>query len=780
MSDVTTVSDLETNKKHITFCNEVITGKAGGIASGADIAAATNAVTGQIQKTLPQVIEDLGPQYFADWPGAGDPPVTLTNSGQALRYQLAGGGDGHDYCWSGVFPKTVNPGDTPTPLGSGGWIDRSDVTFQNDLASESGASKVGAFDSIAALRLSSALPVGKTVRVISYHAGWAAIAKPPIGGGEFVVMSDSTAVDDGGITFVNASGQRIRRLFTGRSLHSSWFGARDNGTDPDQDAINSALVYALTLVSVSTGNNDHIGGADVILFGNHLTTAPIQFVNYEGGVGLIGEGGATISTNHSTGAYEGGYSAGIIVGRQSEWASSFGSCTWRNRIHNIKIQKVGGISCYGIIASGIRDMSIRDVQVDGQFVGLWIENCSESVFDRFFTVGCGYGLVNNGRYNSKSPLGFNFSTNDVSNNNYTNISHRTPIICGTLQMCTRQNRYFGQYVGLWGSGTAPSVPASLSLPTTVCGVNIDNNTKGDTYECIFDGFIFESKLDGNYDAFYIKVPSKAFPTHGLTFRNCYLQVYAADYAGNLVTTLFNFNLSTDSRMASIVIDNCGCRYQDATVFYPRFLKMSGARNNGTFLTIRNPVSPFMLTTSNMGGAYLPEVVAWERVNMEDAAFGSTNWTLVGGTAKAGTGTNGIQKVYTFTGATTACYMEKTFSGAQIRNDKARLGLVYVQFQHSGDVKPYVNFYVNNTGDTDTDISGSTNNNRYGNVMVDYLDTNGVRTIVFNPFSAGGISLSTLRVRIGKGSSASAANYVDIQEVVVGFLPLGTMPYLPTA
>lgn len=142
MSDLLTAADLEAAKKHDTFHSEVITGKAGGLASGADIATATNAVTGQVQKTLPKVIEDLGPQYFADWPVAGDPPVTLTNAGQALRYQLADGGDGHDYCWSGAFPKVVPAGSTPTPLGSGGWIDRSDIALRDELASESGITMI--------------------------------------------------------------------------------------------------------------------------------------------------------------------------------------------------------------------------------------------------------------------------------------------------------------------------------------------------------------------------------------------------------------------------------------------------------------------------------------------------------------------------------------------------------------------------------------------------------------------------------------------------------------
>ena len=58
---------------------------------------------------------------------------TLTNSRQTLTY------GGHEYSWSGVFPKAVSAGSTPTPIGSGGWIDRSDVTLRNDLAATDGA-----------------------------------------------------------------------------------------------------------------------------------------------------------------------------------------------------------------------------------------------------------------------------------------------------------------------------------------------------------------------------------------------------------------------------------------------------------------------------------------------------------------------------------------------------------------------------------------------------------------------------------------------------------------
>ena len=146
MSELLTVTDLEIAKKHDTFHSEVITGKAGGVAAGAKIDAATNAVTGQVQKTLPKVMEEIAGNHLGDWPGTGDQSVTLTNVAQTLRWQVADGGDGHDYAWTGAFPKIVAAGSTPTPLGAGGWVDRSDVVLRDQLAESTGATKVGTSD----------------------------------------------------------------------------------------------------------------------------------------------------------------------------------------------------------------------------------------------------------------------------------------------------------------------------------------------------------------------------------------------------------------------------------------------------------------------------------------------------------------------------------------------------------------------------------------------------------------------------------------------------------
>lgn len=59
---------------------------------------------------------------------------SLQNVRQTLLYS-----DGHRYGWTGGFPKKVEAGDSPTPLGAGGWIDRSDVTLRGELAADNGA-----------------------------------------------------------------------------------------------------------------------------------------------------------------------------------------------------------------------------------------------------------------------------------------------------------------------------------------------------------------------------------------------------------------------------------------------------------------------------------------------------------------------------------------------------------------------------------------------------------------------------------------------------------------
>ena len=97
--------DLITAKKHDTFHSEVITGKTGGLSTGANIDYATNAVTGQVQKTLPKVLDDLDWSYvglFADG-------VTFTD-----KTDFAVDAVGTQWIYTGSLPFSATAGTVPS------------------------------------------------------------------------------------------------------------------------------------------------------------------------------------------------------------------------------------------------------------------------------------------------------------------------------------------------------------------------------------------------------------------------------------------------------------------------------------------------------------------------------------------------------------------------------------------------------------------------------------------------------------------------------------------
>lgn len=97
--------DLITAKKHDTFHSEVITGKVGGVSTGADIDYATNAVTGQVQKTLPATIDGLDWSYvgkFADG-------VTFTK-----KTDFALDSVGTQWIYTGSLPFSATAGTVPS------------------------------------------------------------------------------------------------------------------------------------------------------------------------------------------------------------------------------------------------------------------------------------------------------------------------------------------------------------------------------------------------------------------------------------------------------------------------------------------------------------------------------------------------------------------------------------------------------------------------------------------------------------------------------------------
>lgn len=141
--DVVSLADLQTAKKHQIFEAEVITGKQGGLPSGASIDYATNQVTGQVQKTMPAVIRDMGfePASF-DFTTGGT--LGTNDRNKAVLWPLPGG-DGGYYNWRGALPKVIPAASTPASSGGvsmSGWQPVSDPILRRDLAAPGGAGLV--------------------------------------------------------------------------------------------------------------------------------------------------------------------------------------------------------------------------------------------------------------------------------------------------------------------------------------------------------------------------------------------------------------------------------------------------------------------------------------------------------------------------------------------------------------------------------------------------------------------------------------------------------------
>ncbi|EHO2156943.1 endorhamnosidase [Salmonella enterica subsp. enterica serovar Enteritidis] len=126
------LNDLQIAKKHQIFEAEVITGKQGGVAGGADIDYATNQVTGQTQKTLPAVLRDVGfsPASFNFTTGG---TLGVNDADKAVLWPKEDGGDGNYYAWRGSLPKVIPA--ASTPLATGGisdsaWDAFGDITFR--------------------------------------------------------------------------------------------------------------------------------------------------------------------------------------------------------------------------------------------------------------------------------------------------------------------------------------------------------------------------------------------------------------------------------------------------------------------------------------------------------------------------------------------------------------------------------------------------------------------------------------------------------------------------
>ncbi len=121
--DVLSLADLQTAKKHQIFEAEVITGKSGGVATGADIDYATNQVTGQTQKTLPAVLRDAGFSPVS-WDFSTGGTLTVNDRDKVVYDPVSKTW----YSYAGTLPVVVPAG--LNPVGNADWKPQTDPNLR--------------------------------------------------------------------------------------------------------------------------------------------------------------------------------------------------------------------------------------------------------------------------------------------------------------------------------------------------------------------------------------------------------------------------------------------------------------------------------------------------------------------------------------------------------------------------------------------------------------------------------------------------------------------------
>lgn len=134
--DVLSLADLQTAKKHQIFEAEVITGKSGGVATGADIDYATNQVTGQTQKTLPAVLRDAGFSPVS-WDFSTGGALTVNDRDKVVYDPVSQTW----YSYAGGLPVTVPAGFNP--VGNADWKPQTDPDLRAELLASAGSGMVG-------------------------------------------------------------------------------------------------------------------------------------------------------------------------------------------------------------------------------------------------------------------------------------------------------------------------------------------------------------------------------------------------------------------------------------------------------------------------------------------------------------------------------------------------------------------------------------------------------------------------------------------------------------
>lgn len=224
--DVLSLEDMKTVKKHQLFEAEVITGRAGGVPTGASIDYATNQATGQTQKTMPAILRDIGfrPASF-DFVSGGT--IGVNERSVAVLWPLPGG-DGDWYYWEGTLPKVIPANSTPSTTGGvadGAWRPVGDITLRGQLSQPSGLALIGRCPTVAVLRLTEPTISTQKIDLVEYDA-----TSEGGGGILYYDAADTTTQDNGFSVFVTTGGARWKRDIS-QGINVKWAGFHPASND---------------------------------------------------------------------------------------------------------------------------------------------------------------------------------------------------------------------------------------------------------------------------------------------------------------------------------------------------------------------------------------------------------------------------------------------------------------------------------------------------------------------------------------------------------------------
>lgn len=246
--------DLITAKKHDTFHSEVVTGKAGGLSTGANIDYATNVVTGQVQKTLPKILEDLDWSYvglFADG-------VTFTD-----KTDFAVDAVGTQWIYTGSLPFSATAGTVP-----------SEPTYQAvhvksaSAISNANGGSVQDFIDINTFKTVSDMKAF-TNHIVGSKVVWQGYYSQSDGGSNCGVVKSGAHTDDGGSIFSIDANTYIEANLKGGRVSALKFGAKFDNLVASAALNTTALQNWLTYIGE---NSKHGSLPEGVAYHNGLTS----------------------------------------------------------------------------------------------------------------------------------------------------------------------------------------------------------------------------------------------------------------------------------------------------------------------------------------------------------------------------------------------------------------------------------------------------------------------------------------------------------------------------